>query len=908
MENYNVIPKSDETQFLLDCLSTYFDPLKGRQYKSPQNFKRYEEWKNTIHNPSAKTTYNFIRKYTTLVTNHDVIFTLTPKDGVFYRISRDYEKDVRKFRNKKNNTPKNNEKSNDGKKTQDISSNTVNLTATELPTHQNASINSDEDSLATPTPDSTNPTESNSDELVQIVQDMDKNLATEIVEITNVPDSKPTSMDQVIKEKMISLVPDITNLILAKLNDSTQRHTETCIETINDEVAKIQRTSFNVTLEQESYRQATEKIKNRIFFINKQLEDAAKAIDKHIADTQAKMEQMIDVRCTKAIESMEEKLTETEKDIDATLISFKSTYDSAMATINNLSNTSNEQSDNNAININNNQMAELYREYRAKLAKIDARMKDYERDTKQHLTKHFDELSVRMYTVSDDIIAINDHVADLTNQIELLSTKPTRRTPRKDTYNEELSSDSSHSTPPTRSRRHHRTRRNAPTRSRRHESDNEKVRERKNMSETTGTGTNTSPTYSTKDHARTTYWSNEKSNRTYDRNYEESTYDRYHNKSQPYRNPNHTVDTYFLRKNVKLSCTDDAQLLDFYIKLRLIIQQGGIHLIPIEDITPSSPLKVQDDQDNMSDYNTQSNALYTLLSNEDIISTDYVQAQNCIRSYSQYMDGFATLKSMLSTVHPNLTNNPPPTKPPQYSEHTDLHTYDQSLRHYYLQHYLYDGHNPNDLQKAKQFIRGLDTDMYRDAKTRVITQLDHHSSNNTPLPTQYSVNNLASTILNMTEYHPNVKTLQVNMAQKPTNSGYNQSRAGHTQYKPTNQPKFRRTPLQKTQCLACKTFGHKTQDCNIVGKILAVLDLHSKKPALCDRILQSHINKNSPSRRMAIIKTLQNMDILSADITPDEHLINTDVDEHITATVNATDCNITSDMMLDPITDNDDHN
>ena len=141
------------------------------------------------------------------------------------------------------------------------------------------------------------------------------------------------------------------------------------------------------------------------------------------------------------------------------------------------------------------------------------------------------------------------------------------------------------------------------------------------------------------------------------------------------------------------------------------------------------------------------------------------------------------------------------------------------------------------------------------------------------------------------------------MAQKQAtqNNRYNQK--SYNQQGDTNQ-KFRRAPLQKTQCLACKTFGHKTQDCNIVGKILAVLDLHKKKPELCQRILQSHINKNNPARRLAIIRTLQNMDILSPTQTPEDHLTNADVDDHITATVNATDCSITTEMLLEHATEN----
>lgn len=46
----------------------------------------------------------------------------------------------------------------------------------------------------------------------------------------------------------------------------------------------------------------------------------------------------------------------------------------------------------------------------------------------------------------------------------------------------------------------------------------------------------------------------------------------------------------YLRKNVNITCTDTEQILDFYTKLRLAVEKGGIHIIPIEDITKSQSI------------------------------------------------------------------------------------------------------------------------------------------------------------------------------------------------------------------------------------------------------------------------------------------------------------------------------
>ena len=61
-------------------------------------------------------------------------------------------------------------------------------------------------------------------------------------------------------------------------------------------------------------------------------------------------------------------------------------------------------------------------------------------------------------------------------------------------------------------------------------------------------------------------------------------YDNNHNTTDtPYRNKYYcgsNVD--YLRKNVNITCSEQNQILEFYIKFRLALQQGGIHILPIE--------------------------------------------------------------------------------------------------------------------------------------------------------------------------------------------------------------------------------------------------------------------------------------------------------------------------------------
>lgn len=161
-----------------------------------------------------------------------------------------------------------------------------------------------------------------------------------------------------------------------------------------------------------------------------------------------------------------------------------------------------------------------------------------------------------------------------------------------------------------------------------------------------------------------------------------------------------------LRKNIKISCPDDAHVLDFYIKLRIVVVKGGISLKPIEQITLDHDISVEWLDDITKQI--QSNALHTVFLNQEVIPSDFVRAQNCIQAKSDIMDGFGALKSMLLAVHPNLTKHAPSDTAPIYSNFNDISLYEQSLRNHFLQHYLYDGHNCKDIQKSQQFIKGLD--------------------------------------------------------------------------------------------------------------------------------------------------------------------------------------------------------
>ena len=248
------------------------------------------------------------------------------------------------------------------------------------------------------------------------------------------------------------------------------------------------------------------------------------------------------------------------------------------------------------------------------------------------------------------------------------------------------------------------------------------------------------------------------------------------------------------------------------------------------------------------------------------------------------MDGFGALKNMLTTVHPNFTKKTPPHKPPTLSMTENLHSYEQQLRNYFLLHYLYSGYMPTEIQKSEQYLRGLDDDTYSQAKTRIVTQIDSVNVYGTTLPEKFLLENITGTVLNLSEHQPTINTLTVNALQKQRpNQNYNSTRFNNNnpaKYKPgmkPNTPRQWRKPLENIQCHACKTFGHRTSNCNMVGKVLAIMDLKERNESICKTIRQSHIEKNSPQKRLAIIKTLQSTDMLPNDTPAEDYILDSDI-------------------------------
>ena len=341
-----------------------------------------------------------------------------------------------------------------------------------------------------------------------------------------------------------------------------------------------------------------------------------------------------------------------------------------------------------------------------------------------------------------------------------------------------------------------------------------------------------------------------------------------------YRGPN--LD--YLQKNVNMTCSEQNQILEFYIKFRLALEPGGIYIIPIDEIVKNKSIAQDRHGITVDDQRLQSNALFTLLSNEKIIPSDFTMAQNCILGFASTMDGFGAFRAMLKLTHPTLSKKRPSNVPPVLSESTDIHAYEQSLRNFYLLHKLFSDTEYEPIEKAKQFLRGMDDEQYNEAVQRIQHQLDTAESLNVPLNEDYDIENIASTIINISGEYDNTKAIVNTMRNQKypqTPRNYFNQHQQHKSFANNRSSKYPRVKTEKfdpIQCFACKAFGHTVTHCRLLPRVLAILHFNSKHSDKCSTILKQHIRNNTVDSKRVFVRTLQNMEILSVDDDSDTYL------------------------------------
>ena len=269
-----------------------------------------------------------------------------------------------------------------------------------------------------------------------------------------------------------------------------------------------------------------------------------------------------------------------------------------------------------------------------------------------------------------------------------------------------------------------------------------------------------------------------------------------------------------------------------------------------------------------------------LLLNKNFIPKTFTMAQNCLLGYASSMDGFGALKAMLKLTHPLLSRKRPTNVPPIMSDFTDIHAYEQGLRNFYLLHKLYNDTNYPPIEKARQFLQGIDDDRYTDAVARIQHQLDTVETLNVSLHEDYDIDNIASTILNITGEYDNNKTVINTM--RSSSQGHrnysNTNKPSRPSHRSQDQPTFypRKNDAQrkfaKIQCHGCKQFGHAITHCTLLPKILAIIQFQRRNKDKCTQILKHHIHNNTINSKRTFVRALMNMHALPLSDDSDAYL------------------------------------
>ena len=245
-------------------------------------------------------------------------------------------------------------------------------------------------------------------------------------------------------------------------------------------------------------------------------------------------------------------------------------------------------------------------------------------------------------------------------------------------------------------------------------------------------------------------------------------------------------------------------------------------------------------------------------------------AQNCILGFASTMDGFSALKAMLKLTHPILNKKRPSNVPPLLSETSDIHAYEQSLRNFYLLHTLYNNVVFTPIEKAKQFIQGMDDDQYAEAVSRIKHQIDTAEALNISLHEDYDIENIASTVININgEYEITKPVVRTMHRRQPKYTSDTPQKTFDHRKRQTSSPRF-----TKAQCQACKKFGHTTQHCTLLPLVLAIVKFRSANTDQCETILKRHVSNNTVHSKKTFIRVLKNMNVISDEMDSDEYMDN----------------------------------
>ena len=163
----------------------------------------------------------------------------------------------------------------------------------------------------------------------------------------------------------------------------------------------------------------------------------------------------------------------------------------------------------------------------------------------------------------------------------------------------------------------------------------------------------------------------------------------------------------------------------------------------------------------------------------------------------------------------------------------------------------------------------MDKEQYSEAAQCVQHQMDTFESLNVPLTEDYVIDNIAITIINISNAYKKTKTVVNTMrnnyhpqSQNKYNNTYCTKQNPNSDFNQCPSPKYQSKKFDQASCFVCEQSGHVVTHCCLLQKIWAIMQFKMKYCDKCDTILQQHIRNNTDESKRLFVCTLQNMSIL----------------------------------------------
>lgn len=347
-------------------------------------------------------------------------------------------------------------------------------------------------------------------------------------------------------------------------------------------------------------------------------------------------------------------------------------------------------------------------------------------------------------------------------------------------------------------------------------------------------------------------------------------------------------------KYAKVHLTEEKQISTFYKSLQTQGLSYNIFLRPYEDVAPTAGVV----PDNLADDVRIATAvtLYAKLVDSETIPASFKRARQLL---SITTDGYVFLQELIRMVHPMLSvKQIASVDIPNFSDTNDIYAYAASIVDWCERHYMKQ-RRFTYLEVTEIFLDHLDDSRY----TIAISTCRHAARHTTPLPVEYQVPTIATTISQMVpETAPTTPTAQtprhtprINRIDEHVDAADDDVDSDDTDeivepmccrvWRTDNRRDGRRAdgnrprPGFKGTCKACGLPNHHAADCRFLKKLQQSLAYLEVNPRAADE-KKKWKGKHTYQKNRSHVRALQENNFIPYDRAPPDIFLDVVDEDH----------------------------